>query len=75
MPILRRLKALDWTALLAELVLIFIGITAALWFDNANQDRADTSGVLRPFYTRFREWIEDGPLRQVRASPRHPPHV
>ena len=27
--------------MIAELVLIFVGITAALWFDNANQERAD----------------------------------
>lgn len=41
MPILRRLRTLDWPTLLAELVLIFVGITAALWFENVNQERAE----------------------------------
>ena len=41
MPIMRRLKTLDWPTLVAELVLIFVGITAALWFDSLNESRAD----------------------------------
>lgn len=39
MPILKGLKKLDWPTLATELVLIFVGITAALWFDNLNQTR------------------------------------
>lgn len=41
MPIMKRLKGLDWPALVAELVLIFVGITAALWFDNVNREREE----------------------------------
>lgn len=35
------MKNLDWPTLLVELVLIFVGITAALWFENRNEDRRD----------------------------------
>ena len=41
MPILRGMKNLDWPALVAELVLVFVGITAALWFDNLKEARAN----------------------------------
>ena len=37
MAILKRLKGLDWLTLTAEIVLIFVGITLALWFDNRNE--------------------------------------
>jgi hypothetical protein len=39
MSVVKRLRGLDWPTLLAELVLIFVGITAALWFDNWNAAR------------------------------------
>lgn len=39
MPLFRTLKSQDWTAFAIELVLIFVGITAALWFDNWNENR------------------------------------
>lgn len=41
MPFFKRLRTLDWPALLAELVLVFVGITAALWFENLNDARRD----------------------------------
>lgn len=41
MTILRRLRQLDWPSLTVELVLIFVGITAALWFENRNSARRD----------------------------------
>ena len=41
MPILKSLKKLSWTTLAAELVLVFVGITAALWFDNWNAERRE----------------------------------
>lgn len=40
MPLLKRLRALDWPTLVAELLLIFVGITAALWFDGLAESRA-----------------------------------
>lgn len=40
MPFLR-LRELDWRRALAEVALIFIGITLALYFDNWNEDRKE----------------------------------
>ena len=39
MPLLKSLRSLNWPGLVVELVLIFVGITAALWFDNIKEDR------------------------------------
>ncbi len=41
MSIARRLRGVDWVTLFAELILIFVGISAALWFDNMNEQRRD----------------------------------
>ena len=34
-------RAVSWLTLMAELILIFVGITLALWLDNLNQRRTD----------------------------------
>lgn len=39
MPILKSTRPLDWPALALELLLIFVGITAALWFDGVKEAR------------------------------------
>ena len=41
MRILRRLASLEWPHLILEVVLIFVGITGALWFDNLKQAREE----------------------------------
>lgn len=54
MLILERLAKVQWAALLTELVLIFVGITAALWFDNLKQGRemrALETSILRELET------------------------
>jgi hypothetical protein len=39
MPLFKHLRSLNWVGLGVELVLIFIGITAALWFDGLKEAR------------------------------------
>ena len=49
MRILRRLASLDWPHLIVEVILIFVGITGALWFDNlkeAREERRSEQAVL-----------------------------
>ena len=49
MSVLSRLTKLDWPTLIVELVLIFVGISAALWFDNRNEaqrNRGDEIAIL-----------------------------
>lgn len=41
MPLLARLREANWPLLLTELFLIFVGITAALWFDGMKEARTE----------------------------------
>jgi len=50
MPILRRFNKRKWQEIFVELALIFVGITAALWFDAAiaeRQERRLEASILR----------------------------
>lgn len=41
MAVFTKLESGSWPAIAAEVLLIFLGITLALWFDNMNEDRQD----------------------------------
>ncbi|MGY8777352.1 MAG: hypothetical protein ACKVIN_04425 [Longimicrobiales bacterium] len=73
MSFLSRLTKLDWPTLIVELVLIFVGITAALWFDNRNQaqrNRGDEIAILGELASALNSDIEDldGNIKAGRGS-------
>lgn len=73
MSVLSRLAKLDWPTLIVELVLIFIGITAALWFDNRNEaqrNRGDEIAILGELVSALESDMEDleGNINAGRAT-------
>lgn len=73
MSVLSRLAKLDWPTLIVELVLIFIGITAALWFDNRNEaqrNRGDEIAILGELVSALESDMDDleGNINAGRAT-------